>query len=256
MSTERVTGDFGKMLREARERKGVTLRQIANATKLSVAQLEALEKNDVAKLPGGIFSRGIVRSYATQVGLDPEKAIQDFIAHFSHNEAIVAGHPTSEQNEDNEAFESDRQMTSTFLWLIGASVAVAAGVLYFSTVGRRPTAEAVSLAARAADSQPAPPPVATAATETPSAAAPGAASEIVPPPAPPADVPAPAVATDDRLTVALSVTRPCFVSASVDGQRVIERLLPAGTQQTLDGKRELVLTARAAGASAGTPHGV
>src|SRR5882724_6762647 len=223
MSTERVSGDFGKTLREARERKGVTLRQIASATKLSVAQLEALERNDVAKLPGGIFSRGIVRSYATQVGLDPEKTIQDFIAHFSHNEAIVAGHPTSEQNDDNEAFESDRQMTSTFLWLIGVSVAVAAGVLYFSTVGRRPAAAGASLAARAADSQTAPLSVAPAGSETPSAGAPGAASETVPPPAPPADVPAPAVATDDRLTVALSVRRPCFVSATVDGQRVIER---------------------------------
>jgi cytoskeleton protein RodZ len=256
MSTERVTGDFGKTLREARERRGVTLRQIASATKLSVSQLEALERNDVAKLPGGIFSRGIVRSYAAQVGLDPEKAIQDFIAHFAHDEAVVAGHPTSEQNEDNEAFESDRRMTGAFLWLIGASVAVAAGVLYFSNVGRRPAAAAAPLAARtgAPESQPVPPPAA-AVTETASATAPSATPETVPPPAPPSDVPAPAAGTDDRLTVGLSVKRPCFVSASVDGQRVIERLLPAGTQQKLDVKRELVLTAGDAGAIAVTLNG-
>jgi hypothetical protein len=53
----------------------------------------------------------------------------------------------------------------------------------------------------------------------------------------------------------LSVTRPCFVSASVDGQRVIERLLPAGTQQTLDVKQDLVLTAGDAGAIALTLNG-
>jgi len=258
MSTERVTGDFGKTLREARERRGVTLRQIANATKLSVGQLEALERNDVAKLPGGIFSRGIVRSYATQVGLDPEKTIQDFIAHFSHDEAIIAGHPTSEQNEDNEAFESDRRMTGTFLWLIGASVAVAAGVLYFSNVGRPPAAVVAApsvVPARVGESQPAPPPAAAVGETTPPAGSPGPATETVPPPAPPADVPAPAVATDDRLTVGLSVRRPCFVSASVDGQRVIERLLPAGTQQTLDVKQDLVLTAGDAGAIAVTLNG-
>ncbi|MBZ5556852.1 MAG: DUF4115 domain-containing protein [Acidobacteriia bacterium] len=258
MPAERVTGDFGKTLREARERRGVTLRQIANSTKLSVSQLEALERNDIARLPGGIFSRGIVRSYATEVGLDPEKAIQDFIAHFSHDEAVTAGHPTSEQNEDNEALESDRRMAGTFLWLLGVSVPIAAGVLYFSFVGRRPVAVAKPPAAeaRAAESKPAePPPVAAAAAETTPAAAPGAATDTVPPPAPPADVPAPAVAIEDRLTVGLSVKRPCWVSASVDGQRVIERLLAAGTQQTLDVKRELVLTAGDAGAIAVTLNG-
>jgi cytoskeleton protein RodZ len=258
MSIERISGDFGKTLREARERKGVTLRQIANATKLSVGQLEALERNDLAKLPGGIFSRGIVRSYATQVGLDPEKTIQDFIAHFSHDEAIVAGHPTSEQNEDNEAFESDRRMTGTFLWLIGASVAVAAGVLYFSNVGRHPAAAVAAPSveqARGGESQPTPPPAAAVPETTPSGASPAPGTETIPAPAPPADVPAPAVATDDQLTVVLSVKRPCFVSASVDGQRVIERLLPAGTQQTLDVKRELVLTAGDAGAIALTLNG-
>jgi cytoskeletal protein RodZ len=254
MSTERLTGDFGKTLREARERRGVTLRQIANSTKLSVSQLEALERNDIARLPGGIFSRGIVRSYATEVGLDPEKAIQDFIAHFSHDEGVTAGHPTSEQNEDNEVLESDRRMAGTFLWLLGISVPIAAGVLYFSYVGRHPAPVAAPPAeqARPAESRPAEPPAVSVATSP----APASASpEQVAPPSPPADVAAPAVATGDRLTVGLSVKRPCWVSAKVDGQRVIERLLAAGTQQTLEVKRELVLTAGDAGAIAVTLNG-
>jgi len=54
---DRKSGDFGSRLRDARERKGVSLREIANATKISVRVLEALEKNDVSHLPGGIFSR-------------------------------------------------------------------------------------------------------------------------------------------------------------------------------------------------------
>ena len=245
MSTERPTGDFGKALREARERRGVTLRQIANATKLSVSQLEALERNDVARLPGGIFSRGIVRSYASEVGLDPEKAIQDFIAHFSHDEAVTAGHPTSEQNEDNEALESDRRMAGTFLWLLGISVPVAAGVLYFSYVGRHPSTPVEPRVEQArAESRPA---------EAPLVAAPQSAAPETPAPTPQAA--APAVSADDRLTVGLSITRPCWVSASVDGQHVIERLLPAGTQQTLDVKRELVLTAGDAGAVTVTLNG-
>jgi len=56
---DRSPGDFGRSLREARERRGVSLRQIANATKISMITLEALERNDIARLPGGIFSRGL-----------------------------------------------------------------------------------------------------------------------------------------------------------------------------------------------------
>ena len=56
-TADRRIGDFGSKLREARERKGVSLREIANATKISVRALEALERNDISHLPGGIFSR-------------------------------------------------------------------------------------------------------------------------------------------------------------------------------------------------------
>src|SRR5512141_1811096 len=71
---------FGAELREARERKGVSLRQIAAATKISVGALEALERNDISRLPGGIFSRAFVRSYATEIGLDPDETIRKFLS--------------------------------------------------------------------------------------------------------------------------------------------------------------------------------
>src|SRR5437868_9682749 len=107
MPIERSSSGFGQMLREARERRGISLRQIANATKISVSVLEGLERNDISRLPGGIFGRAFVRSYAVEVGLDPEAIIQDFIAQFPHD-SVTQGHPTSEQTEDNEMVESDR----------------------------------------------------------------------------------------------------------------------------------------------------
>ena len=64
--------DFGGKLRQAREGRGVSLSQIAAATKISVVSLEALERNDLSRLPGGIFSRAFVQSYAQEVGLDPD----------------------------------------------------------------------------------------------------------------------------------------------------------------------------------------
>jgi cytoskeletal protein RodZ len=75
-------GDFGARLRAQRAVRGVSLTEIAAATKVSVAQLEALERNDVSRLPGGIFLRSIVRTYAQEIGADPESTVRDFIASF------------------------------------------------------------------------------------------------------------------------------------------------------------------------------
>jgi len=50
MAAHKAPGDFGRKLREARERRGLSLRQIASATKISMLTLEALEKNDIARL--------------------------------------------------------------------------------------------------------------------------------------------------------------------------------------------------------------
>src|SRR5947209_12811484 len=93
MPSERTSSGIGQMLRDARERRGVSLRTIADATKISVAVLEALERNDVSRLPGGIFSRAFVRSYAVEVGLDPDTTIQEFVAQFPHD-AGPGGHDT------------------------------------------------------------------------------------------------------------------------------------------------------------------
>ena len=231
MAAEHIPGGFGSKLREARERKGVSLRQIANATKISISALEALERNDISRLPGGIFSRAFVRSYALEVGLEPEETIRDFIAHFP-NDSVTAGHPTTFHIEDNEALESDRRMASTFLRLVAVSLPIAAIVLYFGMSGGRtpdrPAAETPTARARAAEAAPIP----ARALEVPQT------STLPVAPALPAD----------RLTVGLLVTAPCWVSAIVDGQRVIERQLQAGERQNLEVRRELVLTAGDAGA--------
>src|SRR5262245_39526397 len=136
MSGDRHTGDFGRKLREARERKGVTLRQIANATKISVAVLEGLERNDISRLPGGIFGRAFVRSYANEVGLDPEATIQEFIAQFK-SDAVTAGHhSTADRFEDGEALESRRRTALTFLALLVLGLPLAGATVYFTLAGR------------------------------------------------------------------------------------------------------------------------
>jgi len=242
MSADRAAGDFGSKLRDARERRGISLRQI------SIRALEALERNDISRLPGGIFSRAFVRSYAVEIGLDPEATIQDFITQFPHD-SVTAGHPTSEQVEDNEALESNRRMASTLLRLIAISVPIVGVVVYVGIAERRAPPRAAS--GPVAVTTPAP--VAATPPVTPPAAP--AQSVAAPPPASPPAAPSVAMPATDRLTVGLSATRSCWVSATVDGQKAIQRLLRAGEQQTVEVHRELVLIAGDAAALTMTLNG-
>jgi len=62
----------GSQLRQAREGRGLAVSDIAQALKLGPRQVEALERDDWADLPGTTFIRGFVRNYARLVGLDPQ----------------------------------------------------------------------------------------------------------------------------------------------------------------------------------------
>jgi cytoskeletal protein RodZ len=131
MTPERRPTGIGGTLRAARERKGRTLADVAAATKIAVRVLESLERDDISKLPGGIFGRSFVRAYAEAVGLDPDDIVRRFIAQFPDT-SITAGHPASTAAaEDNETFESSRRVASTTLWLIAVSVLIAGLLLYF-----------------------------------------------------------------------------------------------------------------------------
>src|SRR2546429_1487226 len=67
---------LGAWLRRERERRGITLSQISEQTKLSVAILGGLEADDLSRWPGGIFRRAYSRAYATAVGLDPDLIVR------------------------------------------------------------------------------------------------------------------------------------------------------------------------------------
>jgi cytoskeletal protein RodZ len=92
--------DFGARMKRLREERGVALRDIADTTKISVSALEALERNDISRLPGGIFSRGFVRAYAEQIGADPETTVREFITRFPHD-SVTDGSPYVASHEVN-----------------------------------------------------------------------------------------------------------------------------------------------------------
>jgi len=73
---------FGPNLRRARLQAGVSLRTIVEATNVSAALWEGLERNDFSRWPNGIFARAFVREYAQAIGVDPEAAVDEFCRWF------------------------------------------------------------------------------------------------------------------------------------------------------------------------------
>jgi transcriptional regulator with XRE-family HTH domain len=69
---------FGEDLRREREIRGISLKEIADATKISKRFLEALERNDHKTLPAPVFTRGFVREYARYVGLNVEDMVNRY----------------------------------------------------------------------------------------------------------------------------------------------------------------------------------
>lgn len=74
---------FGDELRKEREMRGISLKEIADATKISKRFLEAIERNDLKTLPAPVFTRGFVREYARYLGLNADDMVTrygDFIS--------------------------------------------------------------------------------------------------------------------------------------------------------------------------------
>ena len=75
---------FGQELRDERERLGVPLEALADATKVPVRNLRALESDHWAELPGGVFTRGIVRGYCKVLGLPEHQWMERLTASAEH----------------------------------------------------------------------------------------------------------------------------------------------------------------------------
>lgn len=67
--------EFGDFLKEARERRQLTLQQVQDQTKVRLRHLQSIEEGDFEGLPGEVYLRGFLRSYAVAVGLNPDEVI-------------------------------------------------------------------------------------------------------------------------------------------------------------------------------------
>jgi cytoskeleton protein RodZ len=72
-------GTFGEKFRKERERRGFSLDDVANVTKIGSRMLKAIEDEHFDLLPGGVFNKGFIRAYAKHLGLNDEEAVNDYL---------------------------------------------------------------------------------------------------------------------------------------------------------------------------------
>lgn len=155
-------GAFGDKLRREREMRGVTLAEIAESTKISTRNLKALEEEQFELLPGGVFNRGFVRSYARFLGLNEEQTVADYVAASKEQEAPPDKFPLEihEREDDSPPLNPKRSIVPVLLAIV-ALILVISGWAYWmkhkplhTEVSEQPAASATQEQFASASAQP------------------------------------------------------------------------------------------------------
>ena len=222
--------DVGLELRQARERLGLRLETISTITKISPRVLQAIEACEGDRLPALVCTRGFVKSYAAEVGLNPDDTMRRYSAQFEETDDPAPAEPWAEPARPPippPATDSGprRPPARVLYGRFGAvTTIVIVGIALLTAFGaRRPSLSSapsdvrdapVSAAGLAPSQDPQPVPIATSGT---------------------APVPA------DALHIAIVPSAPCWVGATVGDQQVFAVLLNAGERRTIDAASDVTL---------------
>lgn len=210
--------EIGTVLREARHRRGLTLHDIAESTKISQAALTLIERNHLSRLPGGIIARSFLRAYAKEVGLDPEPIVAAY-RHDFEAEPVAEVRPRT-RGSTHRTHAAAR---------LSAALAAVSLLIYAYAVSTSPPADGSVAAER---------------VETVLAIAEAHAAEDIPlwfeliaPPGYPT-----------HLRLDLQPSGLCWVSARADDDRVLYRMMQPGEEATVAARGEILLRIGDAGA--------
>ena len=84
-------------LRNFRQKRGISLEQIADATKISIRFLRAIESEDYGQLPGGIFNRSYLRQYAAAIGFEESLLLAHYERETAASEDVQAAKPAQQR---------------------------------------------------------------------------------------------------------------------------------------------------------------
>ncbi|TGE32251.1 helix-turn-helix domain-containing protein [Desulfosporosinus sp. Sb-LF] len=229
----------GIMLRVAREEKEWSLTYTEEITKIRVRYIQALEAEEYGVLPGTTYAKGYLRTYAKQLGLNPDEIIALFNESITSEPALVLE-------------KSQMVVKSRPLWfrptIIGSlAIVIIAFVIVIAGLNSR--------GQKIADTPYTMPPLPSAPqTETATSKPTTPTSTPTPTPSAPVTESTPQnviAATMDGLTAQLVFTQPCWVVVQVDGHPSLQGTFSSGSSKEIKGtsKIELVTVGNAGGLS-------
>ena len=258
---------LGEYLKQAREKKGLSLEQIASQTRIQEYHLQALESEDFANLPAKVFAKGFVRSYAKALGLDEEEALQCFLE--TSGTFYDQSQPEQPQPHVQVKLEAAPRQSINWNLVVGALVVIAAVAVWYGLPKQQETPIALSepeisspvettettqepiaplpdpqeslAPATPVDSTPTPP-----SSQIPVPALP-APKPIIPPPVEPSPTTSPAtpaveITADASHTLEIEATQLTWVVVKSDKQAPNEALLQPGQRNTWKANKEFLVT--------------
>lgn len=153
-----VTDTVGQRLREAREAKGLSIEDVASATRIPTRHLQSLEDSEWHKLPASTYSVGFAKNYAGAVGLDRAQVAEDLRAEMGSE---LPAHYSTVPVDSFEPVDGNRAMPKGIV--VGALVALVAIALLLTWLSNRELEggdEVAQAPAAVAAKAPAPAPVA------------------------------------------------------------------------------------------------
>jgi cytoskeleton protein RodZ len=223
---DRRAPSFGEELRRERLVRQVSLDEIARATKISRPLLRALETSDLARLPAPVFTRGFIRAYAQQLGLEPEALVNAYLADLGEIDRppVPNRHEIARGPESHGARRWVAAGAIVLLLLVGALItigkarrrAASAALPKKPPVAATPTLPHLSVAPPPASVLAQTPLVPTSTADRP----PGETSVTEPPGA-------------GNLTLTLNFSEDCWTEIFADGHRALAGMVHAGQVRQL-----------------------
>ncbi|MFQ5776843.1 MAG: helix-turn-helix domain-containing protein [Terriglobia bacterium] len=229
-------GTFGENLRRERELRGITLPELASATKINLRTLRALEQDQFDQLPGGVFNRGFVRAVARYMNLDEHFWVGEFVQAAHEEPEVLARYAPP----GSILARSGRRGMGSFALLL---VVFGAGAYMVHELRLRSAAEASPPVVLAPESVTAPAPESAA---RPLAARPHPAAESAPEASAQTLAPGPdamrVAAAASELQLQIDVLEEAWVSVAVDGQPHYRGLMKPGETRRFRGRHRIELT--------------
>jgi cytoskeleton protein RodZ len=214
---------FGEWLRRQREMREISLRDIADRTKISLRYLEAMEADRFDLLPAPIFAKGFLREYARYVGLSPDEVVNHYLAVHQPEEVDQPGDATLMAIERKRKKKGRSWTWGLFLLLAGALLL--ALVALFSWMADKREKQPAAAPPQVAAPQPEPRPV------------------VAPPPAAAPEAP------KSPLEVTLDFSGECWVKAVPDGKSPIEEIHVQGESMQIQAQQSIAVRLGNAGAA-------